>query len=228
MRLLLADDHALFRDALVQYIERAVPQSVVILARDMHEVMEIMEGEPNVDLILLDLRMPGMNGLQGLEKLREKYSRIPVALLSGVAEKADVDQAIKLGAKAYFPKTLSGKAMLKGMQDVIDGKTYVATDHNSNTLMPSYYNGGHTAPVSAGGVSAGGMGSMPTNVKLTPRETEVLSYLLRGASNKEIAGALDLQVVTVKLHVRGICRKLGAKNRTQAALKAHEMGLARA
>lgn len=230
MRLLLADDHGLFRDALVNYIERETPDTVVMLARDVHEVMEIMEGDPALDLILMDLRMPGMNGLQGLQKLREIYPDIKVALLSGLAEAEDVERALAMGACGYFPKTLSGKAMVKGIQQILEGDVYVARNHNTNEFLPSYYGddlswiSGRQEPSGMGeGMQEaieGGAGSL----RLTPRETEVLSHLTQGKTNKDIARALDLQVVTVKLHIRGICRKLGASNRTQAALLAKKKG----
>ncbi|MBU0800473.1 MAG: response regulator transcription factor [Alphaproteobacteria bacterium] len=233
MKLLLADDHTLFREALVQYIERAEPDAVVLLARDMNEVMILMEDKPEVDLILLDLRMPGMNGLQGLRLLREKHPETRVALLSGMAEKEHVEEAIALGASAYFPKTLSATQMMKGIRRVVtDGEQYIAMDHNSNDIMPSHFGHDRRArergaqPGGAHGTSVPSISELAARIKMTPREQEVLGYLLRGASNKEIANALDLQVVTVKLHVRGICRKLNAKNRTQAVLRAQEMGLA--
>jgi DNA-binding NarL/FixJ family response regulator len=232
MRLLLADDHTLFREALVQYIERAEPDAVVLLARDMNEVMRIMDENHKLDLILLDLRMPGMDGLQGLRLLREKHPGTRVALLSGMAEKEHVEEAIALGASAYFPKTLSATQMMKGIRRVItEGEQYIAMDHNSNDIMPSHF--GHDRRVrDRGGQSSGrspaDLAQIAAQIKLTPREQEVLAFLLRGSSNKEIANALDLQVVTVKLHVRGICRKLNAKNRTQAVLRAQEIGLAAA
>lgn len=225
MRLLLADDHTLFRDALVQFIERAEPDAVVMLAKDMNEVMEIMEGGPELDLILLDLRMPGMDGLQGLKKLREDYQETPVALLSGMAERHHVEQAMDLGAAGYFSKTMSGRALLNGIRQVLQGENYVAMDHNSNRIMPSYYAGNDSAQKFAASDMEQGRYDIQNGTPLTPREKEVLSYLLKGSSNKDIARALDLQVVTIKLHVRGICRKLGAKNRTQAALKAQQMEL---
>lgn len=228
MRLLLADDHTLFRDALVLYVERAEPGSNVALAKDLPEALEKLEKNNDLDLVLLDLRMPGMNGLQGLQKVREKYPSLPVALMSGVAEKKDVDAAMSLGAVGYFPKTLSGKALLKGIQQVLTGEKFMPMDDSrKNTVMPSYYADSDTIQRPANYV---GMAEQQTKIasdlKLTPREQEVLSYLAVGASNKEIANELNLQVVTVKLHVRGVCRKLDAKNRTQAALKARELGIA--
>jgi len=222
MRLLLADDHTLFRDALVQYIERAEPDAYTILARDLHEVMDIMEGAPVLDLVLLDFRMPGMNGLEGLSKITTTYPEVSVALLSGLAEQTDVEEAMAMGARGYFPKTMSGKAMLNGIHKIMDGEIFLPIDHNTNQIMASYSRiSDNFAPRVIGGARDK---KIPPQ-KLTPRENDVLQYLMRGAPNKEIARALDLQVVTVKLHVRGICRKLGAKNRTQAALIAQEKNM---
>ncbi len=220
MRLLIADDHALFRDTLVQYIERTNQDAVLMLARDLHEVMEIMEGAPDLDLILLDFKMPGMNGLSGLANLKQRYPLQRVALLSGAAEEQHVREAIELGICAYFPKTMSGKNLMKAIARVMEGEIFIAMDHNSQTVMPAYYDGGF-------GNRAASPSILPRtgDVRLTPREQQVLVYLLKGCSNKEIARMLDLQIVTVKLHVRGVCRKLEAKNRTQAALRAQEMGL---
>ena len=220
MKLLLADDHTLFRDALSQYLERAEPGAEIIRARDLHEVfstLKSMEGGAP-DLILLDLRMPGMSGLEGFRRLREQYPAIPIALMSGIAEPDDVRQAMALGAVGYFPKTLSGRALVKAIQLVLTGEKYLPVDPESNSLMPSYYSNGNRAqsPTVAG---------VPERMQMTPREQEVLTYLVQGHTNKDIARALDLQVVTIKLHVRGICRKLGAANRTQAALRARELGL---
>ncbi len=217
MKLLIADDHALFRDALVQYIERSNPESKVTLAKDFDDAYSKLELDPYQDLIILDLRMPGMGGLSGVKKVREEYSDIPVALMSGVAEEQDVRDALALGVVGYFPKTLSGRALLSAIKQVTDGDVFVpAGIDEGQVFMPSYYS--DPQQETKGDVSI-------SDLKLTPRESEVLTYLVDGAANKEIARALDLQIVTVKLHVRGICRKLNAKNRTQAALLAKEMGV---
>lgn len=218
MKLLLADDHTLFRDAVVQYILRAEPAAEVLVAKDVHSAIEVLDSHPDVGLLLLDLRMPGMEGFSGLKKIRELYPDLSVALMSGYAEEEDIRQAVTLGVRGYFPKTLSGQVMLSGIRRILEGDNFVAMDHNTSSYMPSYYDSqdkaaGEKAPVDT------------SSYRLTPREFEVLQFLARGVSNKEIARALDLQIVTIKLHVRGICRKLNVQNRTQAALKAIEMGM---
>lgn len=215
MKIIIADDHALFREALAHYIERSEPEAKVLLTQDFHGVMEHLDHDQDANLVMLDLRMPGMNGLQGLQKLRTAYPSLSIVLLSGLAQDEDVKQAMEMGARGYFPKTLPGKVMLQGIYKIIQGEKFIPMDHNTNTVMPSYYPDGASAQSS---ISA-------EDVHLTPREKQVLGFLSRGVSNKEIAQALDLQVVTIKLHVRGICRKLGVKNRTQAALKAQSLML---
>lgn len=224
MRIVLADDHALFKDALVRYIARLDEAVQITEASDMRDVMNVLEtGEEQPDLVLLDLRMPGMNGLRGLRTMRDHYPDLKVALMSGLADKGDVEEALSLGACGYFPKTLSGKGMMKGIYQVLSGERFVPIDHNSNDIMPAYYDEGGVAGLDALARAP----DMPpsASLSLTPREQDVAQYLLRGASNKEIARALDIQVVTVKLHVRSLCRKLGAKNRTQAALFAQQIGV---
>lgn len=218
MKLLIADDHALFRDALVQYIERSNPAASVILAKDFDEAFTYLNQDSDKDLVVLDLRMPGMDGLQGFETLKESFPNLRVALMSGVAEEEDVKEALSKGVVGYFPKTMSGRALLAAIEKVVSGEKYIPKGKNS-TYMQSYYADDIHTSKNVNGHSS------RTKTEFTPRESEVLSYLLDGASNKEIARALDLQVVTVKLHIRGICRKLNAKNRTQAALMARDMGI---
>ncbi len=218
MKLLIADDHTLFRDALVQYIERSDPSSSVLIAKDFYEALSILDKDPYQDLIILDLRMPGMNGLEGFEIIREKFPKNRVALMSGVAESEDVQKALDLGAVGYFPKTLSGKVLLRAIERVVAGEKFIPEGEKTQ-FMPSYYADPPSEENNKSSIEEN------NNIAFTPREREVLSYLVEGASNKEIARSLDLQVVTVKLHVRGVCRKLNANNRTQAALMAKEMGI---
>lgn len=220
MKILIADDHTLFRDALVQYIKRAEPASVITVCKDLQCAQSCLNESSDYDLVLLDFRMPGMNGLDGLSSVVRQYPTIRVALMSGVAEEADVKEAINRGAVAFFPKTLSGKAFLSAIQIVLTGEKYVPVNQGTEDIMPSYY-GDPELPLSN---TPKALSEKNLDVRLTPREKDVLEHLLKGSANKEIANALGLQIVTVKLHVRGICRKLDAKNRTHAAIIAGEMG----
>ncbi len=219
MKLLIADDHTLFRDALVQYIERSDPNASVTLAKDFYQASDILEQNPYQDLVILDLRMPGMKGMEGFRVMKEKFPHLRVALMSGIAEESDVRAALDIGAVGYFPKTLSGKALLSAIQSVVMGNVFVPEGAKSKFML-SYY---ADLPTKKDVEHIPNVADADYN--LTKREKDVLSFLAEGASNKDIATELNLQIVTVKLHVRGLCRKLGVKNRTQAALMAKDMGV---
>ncbi len=218
MKLLVADDHTLFRDALVQYIKREFDDCEITVTKDFDDAYEEIIQDQSFALVILDYRMPGMNGLRGFEKIRQEFPDIKVALMSGVAEPDDVSAVMGLGACAYFPKTLSGQKLVEAIEDVVNGDKFIPTQELSDNVVPSYYADTNWKNNERRHRNNG-------NIPLTPREKEVLSHLAQGQTNKEIANALALQVVTVKLHIRGICRKLNANNRTQAALKATELGL---
>jgi|JI10StandDraft_1071094.scaffolds.fasta_scaffold14576_5 two-component system nitrate/nitrite response regulator NarL len=220
MKILIADDHTLFRDALTLYINQIEPSYNLTVARDVKEVMDILSENASFDLLLLDYRMPGMNGFQGLRKIRQTWPDLRVALMSGIANEEEVRMSLELGAVGYFPKTMPGHAMVKGFQKIMDGEQFIPLDHNTNRLMPSFEPTFQPSPDKAANQDGSG-----DSVHLTARELDVLEHLLQGHSNKLIASALGLQVVTVKLHVRSLCKKLGAQNRTQVALKAREMGI---
>lgn len=231
MRLLIADDHALFRDAMTQYVERSNPGSTVHSVPNLDDVFKTLDNATEFpELVLLDFNMPGMDGLNGFAKFRETYPNIPVALLSGIAEPEDIQKAMDLGAIGFFPKTLSGRALLKAIELVLTGEKFIPVDSKTNGLMPSYYNDATTnkMPVSLPLKTNASISpsTLPVSkIRLTPRENDVLICLCRGQANKDIARNLGLQDVTVKLHVRSICRKLEVTNRTQAVLKSFELGL---
>lgn len=223
MRILLADDHNLFRDALREYIERSEPDADVFVARDIESTMQVVAEEDDLDLIVLDLRMPGVAGLEGFDQIHKKYPDQKIAVMSGAAGKSEIQDCMDRGAVGFFPKTLSGKALLGAIRLVISGEPFLPVGFSGAADDAYGLPGGDDN--SSGGDEGGSHKTNPEDFNLTRRETEVLSFLTQGASNKEIARELDLQEVTVKLHVRGVCRKLGAKNRTQAALKAQELGI---
>ncbi|UYV36405.1 response regulator transcription factor [Rhodobacteraceae bacterium D3-12] len=203
MRVLIADDHDLLRDTLVLFLQGQGNIETQIAA-DLDEACSIIEAEDAFDLVLLDYNMPGMNGLEGLTKAMSLKGGQRVALMSGQATRKVAEEALEAGAAGFVPKTLSAKSMVNAVRFMAMGEQYAPIDFM--TATPD-------EPVNA------------LAEKLSPRELQVLEGLTEGKSNKEIARDLDIQEPTVKLHMKTLYRKLGAANRTQAALIAREAGL---
>lgn len=226
MRILIADDHILFRDALVQFITALKQDWHVVTAATFDEAIILLKKGEVFDLVLLDVRMPGMNGLEGLQTMVTEYPDQKTAILSGTAEDHQVRDAMAIGACAYFPKTLQGRVLVSVIELVMLGERYIPLDESGTKIMPSYFG---DSGLQLHKTEEELAGYQETREKLlsslTKREKEVLAYLGQGLSNKEIARVMDLQVATVKLHVGGVCKKLDANNRTQAALIAHQYNL---
>lgn len=212
MHFVLADDHDLVRETLKFFLERLDPEVKVTEARTLREAIEAGSKLDRIALILLDLRMPGMNGIAGLDAVRRRFPDVPVVIISGFVGRDDVVEAIQHGAAGVIPKTLGSKAMLGAIRLVLAGETFipamVARDdiELSDGLMDSHLPA--DSPISA----------------LTAREREVLQFLSTGLTNKAIGAKLGIQEVTVKLHLRGIFRKFHVSNRTQAVRMAIESG----
>lgn len=136
----------------------------VILTQDFHGVMDHLQQDGHVDLVMLDLRMPGMNGLQGLQKLKSAYPSIPIVLHPVWPRMMMSKRRCRSGHKRLFPQDIAEKIMLQGIYKILQGETYVPVDHNTNSVMPSYYTDGSGAQV------------MPENTRLTQREKQVLSF----------------------------------------------------
>ncbi|UJQ93412.1 response regulator transcription factor [Mariluticola halotolerans] len=203
MRILIADDHDLVRDMIGELLTREA-DCQVLAASTLDEVLDLMQVEDAFDLVLLDYSMPGMNELEGLTRVIEAGQGQPVALISGVASKAIAEKALAAGAAGFLPKTVKAKSMVHAVSFMASGEIYV--------------------PVSFMAAEEQGVEAVRRR-NLTERELEVLSGLYAGRSNKEIGLQLDLREVTVKLHVKTLSRKLGARNRTHAAMIAKDIGL---
>jgi len=198
--ILIADDHFLVRDTIAAYLG-AVDDFKVFTAHDLGTALEVMDGLESIDLLILDYNMPGMNGLQGLERACKSYPACKVALMSGVANRDVANNAMKQNARGFIPKSLSASSFINAIRFILAGETYFPFDYGTTSSEEKNY--GDFA-------------------KISTREMQTLEQLCIGLSNKEIARNLDIQEVTVKLHVKNLFSKLGVSNRTQAALLAKE------
>lgn len=210
MRILLIDDHTLFRMGLEELLERRGIE-VAASVGDGYEGCRLA-AELNPDVILLDLRMPDMDGLAVLNRLRTMGLTIPVVMLTTSSEERDLVQSLRSGAKGYLLKDMEPDALLSSLREILLGKTVVASDMTA--VLARVVQGETTALHAQSGFG-----------ELTPRETEILCHLAEGQSNKVIARELGISDGTVKLHVKSILRKLRVHSRVEAAVLAVEQGL---
>lgn len=211
MKVLLADDHALFREGVRLVLESLVEGPLdVVEASDFIQALATIRGDVGVEIALVDLTMPGMDGFSGIEALKRASPLLRLVVVSASEDPHDVRRALDAGADGYIAKSTSSAAMLEGIRTVLGGGTY---------LSPCLKVNGAAQPAKAG------EDADAVKLSLTPRQRDVLAMLRQGKSNKEIARDLDLAEITVKLHVTAILRALGVENRTQAAILAARIGL---
>lgn len=205
-RVVIADDHPLVREALHQSLMRILPHAAVIEASGFDETLRAVDGD-DIDLVLLDLDMPGMNGFTGLLGLRARHPAIPVAIVSGHQDISIARRSLRHGAMAFVPKTASVDEIGTAIRTVLDGDIW----------LPDWIRGAIEADGAAGSPAADRL------ARLTPQQLRVLNMLSEGKLNKQIAYELDVTEATVKAHVSAILRKLGAHSRTQAVIVAREL-----
>lgn len=197
--ILVADDHDLVGETLAAYLE-AEGVGQVSLASDVTEALSSIAEMGPFDLVLVDYNMPGMDGLSGLARILGANAGHPVALISGSLSVELAEQALEAGAAGFVPKTLGSKSLVAAVRCMMEGEIFAPI-----SLVPK--------------------GLVSEDPMLSPRELDVLRGICAGKSNKEIARDIELQEVTVKLHVKTMSRKLGAKNRTHAAMIARDRKL---
>jgi two-component system, NarL family, nitrate/nitrite response regulator NarL len=207
MRVIIADDHPLYREAVRLRMERSFSSAEISEVEGLDELLRLAAAaEGKFNLILLDLHMPGMDGAESIRRVVETFAGTPVVLMSGLAGQADVTAAIRAGARGFVPKTMSPELFTTALSMIAAGGSFVPADVIQESSADSK---SRSFPLDA----------------LTPREQQVLVRLATGAANKEIGRDLGLAEVTVKLHVRQILKKIGARNRAEAASIAAKAGL---
>jgi two-component system, NarL family, nitrate/nitrite response regulator NarL len=204
MKLLIVDDHSLLRDGLSALLRQLGPNTIVLNANGGAEALDVAAREPDLDLVILDLAMPDMDGPQVIKALGARRPDLPIVVLSASEDAADVRRVMALGALGYVPKSANPQTLLSALQLVLAGELYVPA-----LLLAE--------PAAASAESA---------PRLTPRQSDVLTQMCLGLSNKGIARHLAMSEKTVKTHVTAIFKILGAANRTQAVNIARETLLA--
>jgi DNA-binding NarL/FixJ family response regulator len=202
-RLVIADDHPLFRGALREAVGGLLERVDIAEAGTFDEVAALLESDGDVDLILLDLTMPGVRGFSGLMYLRAQYPSVPVIVVSANDDPSAIRRCMEFGASGFIPKTQGVEAIRGAIRGVLDGGLWTPPDVDLTTGSDS-----ETAEL---------MARMAT---LTPQQVRVLMMLSEGLLNKQIAFQLSVSEATVKAHVSAILQKLDVESRTQAVIAA--------
>lgn len=210
MKILLADDHPLFREG-VRHVLTQLGEAVEILdAHDYPSLFAQAESHPDLDLALADLNMPGLPGHDGITQFRNRFPGIPLVVLTASESRSDARLALSAGALGFIQKSSPSQVMLDALHRVLDGEVYVPPCLEHGDCNPSMEATELTTP---------------TGNHLTTRQLQVLKLLLLGMPNKVIARELSLSEGTVKIHVAGAFRALGASNRVEASIAARQLGL---
>jgi two-component system nitrate/nitrite response regulator NarL len=210
MRVLVIDDHALFRIGLQELLER---RGIDVIAEgDCLKGIEIV-AEQKPDVVLLDMRMPDMTGTEVLSVLHQHYPAMPISMLTTSREESDVIEALQGGAQGYLLKDMEPNELIDALQQIVKGNTVVAKELTS-VLAKAVQGESQQSGAQASSLD-----------DLTPREREILCHLADGQSNKVIARNLGISDGTVKLHVKAILRKLDVHSRVEAAVIAVEQNL---
>jgi DNA-binding NarL/FixJ family response regulator len=201
----VADDHPMVRDALALSLSSAFPGAHIEFAGSLAETLAAIERRPDTDLVILDLDMPGMNGMTGLAQLRSTHGAIPVAIVSAARSPALMRQAVEMGASGFIPKFTPSPEIAEAIREILAGAIWLPEAARDHQLAP---NDADLALRAA---------------QLTPQQHRVLALMAEGKPNKVIAFEMQITEPTVKSHVTEILRRLGVQSRTQAVIIAQKL-----
>lgn len=206
MKLLIVDDHPLFRDGLAALLRQADADTVLLQASSTEDALDLVD-EQVVDAVFMDLMMPGLSGEAAVREFSRRHPDLPVVVLSSSESASDVRRVLNAGAKGYIPKSATAQTIVSALKLVLSGNTYVPPLLITAVAEP------------ADGPSNAGSRSL---AQLTERQVDVLRYLKDGLTNKEISARLGIAEKTVKVHIAAIFKTLNVVNRTQAAKFLHD------
>ena len=210
VKLLVVEDHALVREGLAQTLRQLENGVEVQGVSDAPAAMALLEAGERFDMLLLDLGLPGMDGMTCLATLRKGFPELPVVILSGYDDAHTVSKALKAGAAGFVPKTYSSDRLLDALRQVRSGRVFAPEASAAGEIAAHEPIGGHADPAEFG---------------LTARQAEVLGLMARGKSNRQIAELLGLSEGTVKIHLTAIFKVLGVSSRTQAMVVIARQGI---
>jgi len=214
LQVLLADDHALFRDGMRYVLQQLSEQVDVICAGDFAETMRQAETNPGLDLALIDLNMPGSDGVSSIRIFHHSFPGIPLVVVSGSDQRSEMEWVMEYGAMGFISKMSSAKEMVSALRLVLGGDIY---------FPPQLLVQAKATPSLAGMDDR--INLPASNHGLTKRQMEALQYLAEGLSNKEIAQKMNLAEGTIKVHVAGAYQVLQVSSRLDAVRKAQKLGL---
>jgi DNA-binding NarL/FixJ family response regulator len=206
IRIIIADDHPLVRGALRQAVAGAVPGCAIVECADLDALTRELDNNDDVDLVMLDLAMPGVRGFSGLMYLRAQHPGVPVVVVSGNEDRGVMRRCIDFGASGFIPKTTDMEAMRGAIRKVLEGGAWSPPDVDLSAPADR-----DTADI------------VRRMASLTPQQVRVLMMLSEGLLNKQIAYELTVSEATVKAHVSAILQKLGVESRTQAVITAKKI-----
>lgn len=207
MKILLVDDHPLIREAIRQVLAELAEDVDILWAGDATDAMSLLDQHAELDLILLDLSLPGTSGMATLDMIRERHPTIPVVMLSASDDADTVLKALGRGAMGFIPKCSSNPVITNAIRLVLSGGIYVP----------------HQA-IAGGGQTTRPLPPSLADLALTERQTRVLSLMIQGLPNKAICREMNLAEGTIKIHVTAILKALNVSNRTQAVAAANRLG----